>query len=334
MATYHDLRDLTGLSLSTISKYFNGGNVLEANRVAIADAAAKLNFQPNEFGRSLRTQRSRTVGVALPSLASSFHMQIVARIESELRGHGVSLMVRTNGYEDPERSSDDAVGFLAQRMVDGLIVAPTPPDLESLRRLRGKPIVMFDRPAAGIDADVVIVDNEGAGAAAARLLLDHGHQDIGLLGGDPEVWTMPLRDKGFLDELARRDQSVRPECRFATELNVPAATAAMRKLLAQRQRPTAVFATNYQLTLGALIALNESGLRIPEDISLIGFDIEELAPVIRPRITTIVQPTSRMAAEAARLMLERLALGDAEQPAPVTVILDCEMLPGGSVARP
>ncbi|MDR1189074.1 MAG: LacI family transcriptional regulator [Bifidobacteriaceae bacterium] len=334
MATYHDIRDLTGLSLSTISKYFNGRNILEGNRVAIERAVASLDFRPNEFARSLRTQRSRTVGVALPSLASGFHMQIVARVESVLRGHGVSLMVRSNGFEDAEQPADDAVGFLAAKMVDGLIVAPSPPDMESLSKLRDKPIVMIDRPAEGIDSDAVIVDNEGAGASAARLLLDHGHREIGLLGGDPEVWTMPRRDAGFLAALADRGLSVRPECHLASPLTIADGTASMRRLLAVRQRPTAVFCTNYQLSLGALVALNESGLRIPDDISLVGFDIDEVSEVTRPRITTIVQPTAKIAAEAGRLMMAHLAAPPDAQPPYTVVTLDCDLLLGGSVARP
>jgi LacI family transcriptional regulator len=334
MATYHDLRERTGLSLSTISKYFNGGNVLEQNRRAIDRAVAELDFQPNEFARSLRSRKSRTVGVAVPSLASSFHMQIVAAIESELRGHGVSLMVRCNGYEDPEHEPDDAVAFLAGKLVDGLIVASSPPDLETLKKLKHLPIVMFDRPADGVTADVVLLDNEDAGAQAARLLLDHGHRRIGLLGGDPEVWTMPHRDAGFLDVLAARKLELPPEYRLSQPLTIAGGAEGVRKLLALRERPTAIFTTNYQLTIGALAALNDSGLRIPQDVSLVGFDIDEISQVTRPKTTTLLQPITQIASESARLLLERLALPAEEQPAPQQILLRAHLVLGGSVARP
>lgn len=334
MATYHDIRRLTGLSLSTISKYFNGRHVLDENRAAIEAAVATLGFRPNEFARGLRSRRSRTVGVLLPALDNDFHLRIIAGVERTLRARGVSVMVRSNGWAwgEGEGDADDAVNFLASKMVDGLIVVPSPSDEAALARLDHLPVVLVDRIAHGVRADTVVLDNRDASGRAARLLLDHGHRDIAIIGGDPRIWTMTERLAGFSEAAAARDLSLADEYVSQNPLTVRGGTDAMRRLLALKSRPTGVFCTNYELTIGAVIALNDSGLRIPQDMSFIGFDSLELSQVTKPRMTMIAQPVEQIAAEAAKLMLARLSGPDVDRE-PQHIELSGELVVGGSVAE-
>ena len=175
MATYHDIRRETGLSLATISKYFNGGNVLDANARAIADAAKLLDFQPNNFARNLRSRApTRSVGVLLPNLSSDFYLSILAGMERRLRARGVTMLICADHAGEGE--TEDAVDFLRGRMVDGIITIPSTRALPGLRRAadRGIPVVAIDWPAQGVVSDAVIIDNEEAAALAVQRLVDRG----------------------------------------------------------------------------------------------------------------------------------------------------------------
>jgi LacI family transcriptional regulator len=192
VSTYKDIQRATGLSLATISKYFNGRNVLEANREAIESAARELDFRPNQFARTLRSRRSRTVGVLLPALDNDFHLTIIAGVEEALRPHGISVIVAAS--PDPH---DETVDLLMGRMVDGIVAVTSQHDVPALTAAaRQVPVVMVDWHIEGIEADGVFLDNEAAGALGARHLLDHGHRRIGFVGGDPAISSMRLRTQG------------------------------------------------------------------------------------------------------------------------------------------
>lgn len=324
MPTYKDIQRLTGLSLSTISKYFNDLPVREANRLAIEEASAALGFRRNAFARGLRTKRSRVVGILLPELDNAFHMSIIAGVESALWKEGVGILVRA--------AHDDLVtgiGSLREQMVDGIIAVPTNAvDPETLTNVLGDvPLVLLDRRIDGVVADTVTIDNQAAGARAAECLSAFGHRSVVALVGPESVWTMRGRARGFVDTGGHGDVTILT----TTNLTVAAGHLAMAQALASRRRPTALFCANYELTLGALLAITNAGLSIPEDISFVGFDGEELAEITKPRLWMIVQPIEDLAARTAELMLARLA-GDTS-PAR-KVVLPTRLVPGDSISPP
>jgi LacI family transcriptional regulator len=328
MATYKDIQRATGLSLATISKYFNGRNVLDANREAIESAARELDFRPNQFARTLRSRRSRTVGVLLPALDNDFHLTIIAGVEEALRPRGISVIVAAS--PDPR---DETVDLLMSRMVDGIVAVTAPHDVPALREAAKQvPVVMVDWYVDDIQADGVFLDNAAAGAMGAQHLLDHGHRRIGLVGGDPTISSMRLRHQGFEQALAADGVDVDPALQRLVPLTVDAGHQAARELLALRPRPTAIFTTNYELTLGTVIALNDSGLRIGRDISVVGFDGRELAHALAPKLTVIVQPTRRIATHAARLIADHIETHP-ERPEPTIEYLPAQLIPGASVVR-
>ena len=327
MATYKDIQRATGLSLATISKYYNGRNVLEANRVAIEEAAAALRYRPNAFARGFRLQRSRTIGVLLPALDNDFHLKMIAGAEDALRDDGITVIVVSSPTPDA-----GAVEVLRSRMVDGIIAIPSPHDVDSLREAaETMPVVIIDWEANGVDADRVFLDNVKAGALAARHLLDHGHRRVGLVGGEQTISTMRLRQEGFLGEL----RAAGLDAWEVTEgpLTMEQGHAGAFELLHRRPRPTALFSTNYELTLGAVIAVNESGLRIGRDISLLGFDSVEMAQVTVPKLTIIEQPTRSIAAEAALMIHHRLSGDYMPGQQRVTKLVAPRLVLGGSVAQ-
>lgn len=331
MATYKDIQRATGLSLATISKYFNGGNVLEANAAAIEKAAARLGFRPNSFARSLRTRRSRTVGVLLPNLESEFYLSILAGVESRLRHNGVSMLISAD--HAAEDGAEDAVGILADRMVDGIITVPTDratPGLIALAE-RGTPIVVMDWTAPGLTADAVVIDNEAAGAIAVQHLIDRGHRRIAYLAGDATP-TLDARHRGVQQQLHARGIHLPEEYVLRSPLTTDGGRAAMQRLLLLEERPTAVFCASNMLGVGALTALSESGLRIPGDISFVGFDMSALRRIMSPPLDMVAQRVEDITRSAADLMLARLAPDADPTTPPVTITLPAEYIPGGSVA--
>jgi DNA-binding LacI/PurR family transcriptional regulator len=331
--TYKDLQEHTGLSLSTISKYFNGLPLRESNRLAVEAAANELGYRVNTLARNLRTQRSRTVGVLLPVLDNNFHLSIIAGIEESLASTGVGVVVSAS--RGAHGQPGEAVESLADRMVDGIITVPSSHDAAALTQVsgRGLPVVLVDRLVDGLDCDAVVLDNGDAARQAVRHLADHGHRRVAAVAGPPDIWSLQGRSDGFFDALRQHGLEVGPATVRSGPLTVESGAASMRSLLAEPERPTAVVCLNYELTVGALIAVNESGLRIPEDISFVGFDSLVLSQVSKPRLSMVVQPTHEIAVRAADLMRERLE--PAAEPVPHRrVVLTAELVPGGSVARP
>lgn len=312
MATYKDIQRLTGLSLSTISKYYNGGTVRAANREAIREAADELGFQINDFARNLRRGTSRTVGVLLPALDNPFILAIIAGVERSLQAQGVSVVV-CSSHPD-ERAPGAAVDALRAKMVDGIVAVPSSHDAAALAEAarHGLPVITVDRTFPGLDTDHVQLDNVGAGAMVAHHLVDHGHTRIGMIGGDSASSSLIERREGF--ESALRSRGVVSDSTWFSEneLTVDAGRRAMQHILSSGERPSALFAANYELTVGALIALSESGLRMPDDMSFVGFDIQVIAQMIRPRVTTVVQPMLALAEQAAGQILERMTAGTAD----------------------
>jgi LacI family transcriptional regulator len=330
VATYKDLRARTGLSLATISKYYNGGNVLEENRAAIEEAALELGYRVNGFARSLRTKRSRTVGVLLPKLDNEFHLTVIAGVEAALRDHGISVLVCA-GRDAP----GEAVEFLLSKMVDGIIAVPTEQDGDALRSAvsRGVPLVLVDRLLDGLASDAVVLDNELAAQQAVEHLVAAGHTRIAALVGDQSSWTMRRRRDGFLAAMNRAGGTARPADVVPGPLTVASGRSGMGRLLDAPSCPTAVICFNYELTVGALIAINEREVAVPGELSFVGFDSVELAQVTRPRLSMITQPTPHIAAQAAALIHARLSADPSPRMHSV-VTLAGDLVRGGSVGPP
>ncbi len=324
IATYKDIRRLTGLSLATISKFYNGGNVLEPNRELIERAAADLGFQLNHVARGLRSRRSMTVGVVLDHLSSAFNATIVSCLEERLREAGYGTIICDSRNDEDTQS--DAVRFLVGKMVDGIVIVPVGDDSSycSHARQRDVPIVAVDRLVGGLDS--VVVDNRKAIAAAVELLLDAGHTEIGLLAGPDATYPMRERRAGFRDAIEFRTGLLpRAELAAPEEVSVEGGYAGLRRQLNFSAPPTAVVCANYELTLGATIALNEI-CRETDPPALVGFDNGALAHLIRPRPTFIEQPVEELAHQAAGLLLERVGGQTPDQP--LTITLDAALVVG------
>jgi DNA-binding LacI/PurR family transcriptional regulator len=333
-STYKDIQRITGLALATISKHYNGGNVRAENRAAIEAAARALDFRPNEVARSLRTRRSGIVGVLLPELDNDFHLEIVAGLERGLKEAGIGVIVTSS--QATADGAARAADLLADRQVDGIVAVPGPHDRDGLVRATQQdvPVVVVDRLVEGLECDAVVLDNVGASEHVVAEFLRHGHSRLGVITGPSQVWTMRERLRGVRAAVRRAGLTVPRERVVQGPLTVETGRAGVHRLLESAEPPTALHATNHELTVGALIALNEAGVRVPEDLSFIGFDGALLARVTRPRTTVFVQPVREIARAAADLVRDRLGAGADVHHVPRRLVLSGELVVGASVAAP
>ncbi|SEE50384.1 LacI family DNA-binding transcriptional regulator [Jiangella alba] len=328
--TYLDLQRITGLSLSTISKYYAGGNVLARNRQAIEAAANEIGYRINLQARALRSGRTSTIGVLLPGLDATFHLSIIQGAEATLGESGFGIVVSTTS------ARPSGVEFLLERVVDGIIAVPEPADEPELiaAAARGVPVVLVDRPIDGIQASAVVLDNRHAVQTAVDALVAAGHSRIALICGLTEFWTMRERKLGFQEAL--RTRGIEPEGRLIRvgPISVEFGRAACAELLqeAEHTRPTAVICVNDLLTVGAVQQANFLGLRMPDDFSLIAFDAPQIASVTTPTLHVFEQPSRQIADEAARLI--GVEVNDAGPHTPRIVVLRGRLVPGGSVGPP
>ena len=305
-ATMKDIARRTGLGLATISSYFNGGNVREKNRIKIEEAIEELHYEVNEVARGLKTNATRTIGVVIPELNNTFCAEIITGMEDILRSHGYATIVcdcRTD-----KKLEREAVEFLIRRRVDGIINMPVDEEGNHLKRFQktGKPIVLIDRKIQGIDCDSVLVDNKKAAEDAVHYFIERGHRNIGIIGGPEEVFTAQERMAGYCKALESAGIPVRESLIWHGDYTIQGGVRGLEELVQNNLEMTAVFVTNYEMTMGAMIGVNELGIRIPEQLSLIGFDNLQFARACNPKLTIVSQPTDGIAKEVAKVMLDRL----------------------------
>ena len=331
-STMKDLARETGLGLATLSKYFNGGAVREKNRVLIEAAVKKLHYVPNEVARSLKTQHSRVIGVVIPELSNAFITSIISSMEDILRKKDYAVIV-CDCRSDPKREKD-AVDFLLHRRVDGLINMATDMSGAHLKSALAAniPILLIDRIIENLRGRVsaVVIDNAHAASQAVRKLTGLGHRRIGIVLGIPNLYTTNQRLTGYLNVL--REAGIPPEDEYIRygDYTMDGSYQAVQELLQLKRRPTALFVTNFEMTLGAMLALQHHNIRVPEDLSVIGFDKLELFGEIFPNLTLIRQPQASIGREAANLMLDLLG-SSRDNPVHRIVTLSTELTEGKSV---
>lgn len=332
-ATIKDIAKATGLGLATISSYLNGGNVREKNRIKIEQAIEELHFEVNEVARGLKTNRTRMIGIIIPELNNIFCAEIITEVEDVLRSHGYATMIcdcRTD-----ESREEEAVDFLYHRRVDGLILIPSGKKGAYLQKFvkAGKPVVLVDRKMKNVNCDCVLVDNKGAAKSAVERLIRAGHKKIGMIAGPEDVYTAEERFRGYVLALDEAGLAVENELVVRGDYTISGGTKGIKELVKHNPEMSAVFVSNYEMTLGAVIELNELGVRIPEELSIIGFDNEEFARASIPKLSIVTQPTKEIGAQAAELMLCRLEGGENEESECRTVYLETSFIEGKSVRK-
>jgi LacI family transcriptional regulator len=302
-----DVAERARVSTSTVSHVLNGTRkVSEATRDGVLAAIEELGYQPNLLAKSLKTRKTFTIGLLISDIQNSFFTSVVRGVEDIALSRGYHLFL-CNTDEDAARE-DEYITELAKKRVDGLIVASSAPRHDHARRLRTEniPFVFMDREVEGVDADVIRADNYLGMELIAEHLVGQGHERIGMISGPLDKASGYERYRGLHAALASLGMDLEDSLVRFGDFRTASGHAGASELLRRSPPPTALVTANNQMTLGALIAIQEMGLRIPNDISVVGFDDPEWAPLVSPPLTTLAQPTYQMGVGAIQLLLDRI----------------------------
>lgn len=307
MATIKDVAKLAGVSMATVSKYINGGNVRGPNRDAIRNAIETLDYRVNPFARSLKSQRSRSIGILLPDISAPFFGSVVTSLDKTLREHGYHCLISC--YSSNHGMERDNLAYLISTGIDGLIYIPEDLSAEEYYELTANysvPMVQMDRLIPGVDSDAVLVDNADIAYAATSELIQRGHRRIALVTGPKSVFTAKERQVGYLRALS--DHGIlSDDDLFISEFNTFATGYhSIETLLSLSNPPTAVVSTNYDIAIGLVTAVRERGLRIPEDMDLFGFDCVDVCSMMKPPLPVVKQPEQVIGQTAAEYLIQRL----------------------------
>lgn len=303
----------SGVSPSTVSRILNNTATVSAEkRQAVDEAIERLGFSPNPVARGLAGGRTLSIGVLTQFISSPFYGEALHGIEDHLEGHGY-IPIFVSGHWD-EREERKALDALLSRRVDGLIVLAGKMSDALLRRYSEKaPMVVVGRRMQGPQLCSLAFDNRAGAMLATQHLIDAGHRRIAFIAGDPGHEDAMERRRGHAAALKRAGIAVDPALVVQGDLTEEGGLVALESLLATRRPFTAIFAANDQMAIGAALGLYRHRLRVPEQVSLVGFDDLAIARFSLPPLTTVRQPVHEMGRQAAIAILDLLQGG---QPRP------------------
>src|SRR3954447_16532322 len=333
MTTMNDVARVADVSIATVSHVINGTRFVSPERVERVHAAmVELDYTPDATARSLRVGRTDTIGLIVPDNSNPFFGELARWIEDAGFEAGyTTILANSNERSYRERRY---ISTLLSKRVDGLIITPTAESddeavIGSRRKLR-IPIVVMDRDIDHPSADVVICDNGGGSGDAARHLLELGHKEIACIAGPPGVPQARL--EGFLREAYAGGVDVADDAIVSGDFHFAGGREATIALLASSIPFTAVFAANDMMAAGAIRELHAQGLRVPGDVSVVGFDDAPIAEMLSPTLTTVRQPVQEMADAAVSLLLARVSNGG-EASKPTRRVLPTALVVRESTAR-
>lgn len=297
-----------GYSATTISRVLSGK--AEKYRIspdtvnAVLREARRCNYSPSVAAQSLRTRRSNTIGLLLPSVANPYFADMASVIITELNSAGYTTIV-VDTMESEQRLSESARSLIS-RQVDGILAVPCGEKGMDLEMLSAQiPVVLIDRYYEDTSLPYVTTNNYQGGLDATRHLLSRGHTRISCIQGVQSSMPNKERVRGYMK--AMKDEGLAQEIDIiGNEFSVQNGYLETKLLMSRQQRPTAIFALSNTIMLGALKAIREAGLRIPEDVALISFDNNLYMDYMTPPITRISQPVEDMAKLAVKILLDKI----------------------------
>lgn len=341
-ATSQDVADLAGVSRSAVSLVLNGrgaGNIAVGKQALIIEAARALNYTPNAVALSLRSRRSLTIGVVTDAVApSDLDGRLLQGAVDAAAAEGYLLLV-IDTQRDAERERQ-AYDTLQNRQVDGFVFAAVslrpyePPPL-----LRGVPSALANCSDSSGQVAAFVPDEVAGSRAITRLLVEQGHRDIVMITGSADVPATGLREQGFADALTSAGLAVPAPVPGGGEIDSGYA-AAMHALTSTEARPTALFCVSDRVAVGAVLAATRLGLSVPGEVSVVGYDEEDVAAHLVPPLTTVRLPHREMGEQAVRVVLD--AVLDASEPVALgsdrrmsdPTLLPCSLVIRDSVAPP
>ncbi len=302
-----DVAEQADVSVTTVSHVINESRpVSDELRARVLSAMQELGYKPNRLARSLRQGRTYTIGMIVPDSANPFFAEVARGIEDTTFGHGYSLILcNSDGNLEKELFYAD---HLAEKQVDGILFIAAGVSSEHIELLlhRRIPVVVVDRNLPDVAVDAVLTDNRGGGYLATQHLLNLGHRRIACVTGPSDVTPSADRVAGYRQAMQEAGIPVDEELILRGNFDYESGYRAAETLLSLSPRPTAIFACNDLTAVGVLSAANRLGLRVPEDLSVVGYDDVRLASFTVPLLTTVQQPKHEIGVLAATWLLERI----------------------------
>jgi LacI family transcriptional regulator len=319
MSTIRDVARHAGVSSMTVSRVINRtGYVRSETRKRVEAAVAALGYVPNSLARSLRFKRTKTLALVLTDITNPFFTTLARGVEDVASDAGFTVFFCNTDESEPEQ--DEYLKVLVQKQVDGVLLVPAGSSPEPITFLQqhGIAVVLVDRRVPGVVADSVRGESKCAAQELTQLLLDLGHRRIAMLSGPADVSTAADRVAGYRLAYDRLNHPVPEALIFYDAYTAAGGMRMAKRALAARPRPTAFFAANNFIAIGAFRALREAGLRVPEDMALVTFDDLPTGFSLEPFLTVANQPADEMGRRATELLLARLG---EQTPLPVQEIV-------------
>jgi LacI family transcriptional regulator len=328
MVTIREVARQAKVSVGTVSNVLaDSASVRAELRRRVEEAMRGLDYHPNQIARSLKTRQTKTLGMVISDITNPFFPQVVRGAEDAAIDSGY-LLITLNTDDNPERERR-ALSMLRAQKVDGLLltVAATREDMKHVEQFRasGLHIVCIDRKVPNIPLDFVCSDNTRGARMCMQHLLSRGHRRIGYLSGSAGLFTAETRLDGFRQALEDAGIGVDPRLVRHGDFRLESGYRLAKEMLLEHEPPTALFASNAMMGFGALKAINELGLRCPEDVALAMFDDVPFGDVIQPRLTVVAQPAYEIGRVGAELLIARLE-GRETSTEPVCRMLAPELL--------
>jgi len=333
--TIHDIAKRLNFSASTISRALNNNpNISEASRKLIKKTAEEMGYRPNILAASFRTKRTNTIGIVVPLINRHFFSSVISGIEEVAykRGFTVTISQSNDNFE----KEDKIVHTLFSNRVDGIIVSigMNTTDFSHLKLFtdRNIPLVFFDRVVDDIDAHKIVVDDFGGSYLATKHLIEQGAKNVAHIGGPLNLQIYKNRQDGFCKAVKESGFKVDESLILNNNLTRKDGTTAIKKLLQNKKLPDAIFCANDTTALSVIIYLKEIGIKIPEDIMVVGFSNEPFSEVVTPSISTIRQPGFLMGKKAAELIIHQIN-NKKEKPVFETITMPTELIIRNSSKR-
>ncbi|CAI8869898.1 MULTISPECIES: LacI family DNA-binding transcriptional regulator [unclassified Pseudomonas] len=307
MATIKDVAALAGISYTTVSHVVNNTRpVSQEVRLKVEAAIKSLDYVPSAVARSLKAKTTATIGLLVPNSLNPYFAELARGIEDYCERNGYCVIL-CNSDDNPEKQRS-YLRVLLEKRIDGLIVASAGGDSGLAQGLAGvkTPMVIVDRGLDGVDADLVRIDHEYGAYLATRHLLELGHRDIATIGGPASTSVAQMRLAGYCRALKEAGVEVRPERMLESDFTSTGGYSAAAILL-EGNPPSAIFAGNDMIGIGVLRAAAERNVRVPSELSVIGFDDIQMSRYVYPALTTVGQSILQLGEMAAEVLLRRIA---------------------------
>lgn len=307
--TIKELAKELKISTSTVSRALaDKWDVNPETRKAVLELAEKWNYHPNPVSLSLKQQQTLTIGVVVPEFITSFFPEVIIGIQYTLEAEGYSILI-SQSNESYEKELHN-IKNLEARLVDGLIISLTKETINTdyLQTLldRNMPLVLFNRVCDSIDTPKVIIDDYKWAFDAVEHLIKQGYKRIVHLAGPENLDLSQKRKKGYIDALKKHNMPVEQDLIIPCGVMMEKGIIAAHRILEMENKPDAIFAINDPVAIGAMKTLQKNGVKIPDDMGIVGFSESKMAVVVEPNLTSVEQPTFEMGKIAAELLLEQL----------------------------